>query len=446
MQKAVALCLLGALGALGCSPDPKVLRLEIVTGHETSAMTQDPAVSRVTVIGTTPEGEEIKAEAAPGGDLDFGEVDGDLAYTFEVTGFDGPGNEVLRGRSLGGLVLNGIEGETLPLFAQRKGEWARPPGELSRSHVSGPATAIGERFLFVTGGEAANDVLESEEYDLFAWAGAKGPTFPFPAETLVSFVDRLLALGGNQAQWLSDSGFEIATDVEDVSFNELSGGSAIFAPDGRTFIVGATRLNAKSDAVLQIAEDETVTVLRLNFARKGAAAAWLPEVGLVISGGAETGKGVEVLAEQGTSFAARDFPEDPTLGAAAIATSLGTLMLVGGEINGIASKTRLLDPRCASACSAEIVEEASPAEAVTRLSGFAIEKGRALVVGEESDPTGGTRAYLIDYLTPSLKELPFKEPRKGATCTPAPNGTLAVVGGVHEDGSPALTVEMFFPE
>jgi hypothetical protein len=29
---------------------------------------------------------------------------------------------------------------------------------------------------------------------------------------------------------------------------------------------------------------------------------------------------------------------------------------------------------------------------------------------------------------------------------PAPNGTLAVLGGVHEDGTPALTIETFFPE
>jgi hypothetical protein len=29
---------------------------------------------------------------------------------------------------------------------------------------------------------------------------------------------------------------------------------------------------------------------------------------------------------------------------------------------------------------------------------------------------------------------------------PAPNGTLALLGGVHADGTPALTIETFFPE
>jgi hypothetical protein len=53
---------------------------------------------------------------------------------------------------------------------------------------------------------------------------------------------------------------------------------------------------------------------------------------------------------------------------------------------------------------------------------------------------------VIDYLNPAVTEMPLREPRRGATAVPAPNGTLALMGGVHLDGTPALSVEMFFPE
>jgi hypothetical protein len=435
--------------ALACSSEPKVLTLDIVTGHETDAMTQDPPVARVEVKGTTPEGEEIEAEAAPGGDLDFGEVDGELAYTFEITGFDGPGNVVLRGRSIGGIVLNGVEADTIPLFAQRLGQWARPPGELARAHTRAPAVSVGERYLLTTGGDAPADAAESEEYDLFAWAGARGPTFPFAAETLVSYVDRALAIGGDQAKWLDGDGFADPTPVEGLSYADLSGGSVVLAPDGRVFIVGATRPANETDAVLEIsADEETVSVRRLAFPRAGAAAAWVPDVGLVVVGGSATAKGVEVLAQEGTTFAARDFPPDPTTGAAAAPSSLGTLALVGGVLEGAAARTRLLDPRCTSDCSPDPLDAATPPVALTRTAAFSREQGSPvlIVVGDDPAPEGLTRTFLVDYLNATVTELPLREPRLGATAVPAPNGTLALVGGVHPDGTPALTVEMLFPE
>ena len=434
---------------LACSSDPKVLTLDVVTGHETDAMTQDPAVTRVVVQGTTPEGEQIQAEAAPGGDLDFGEVDGDLAYTFEITGLDGPGDVVLRGRSIGGIVLNGIEGSTLPLFAQRLGQWARPPGQLARAHTNAPAVSVGERYLFTTGGDAPTDAAESEEYDLFSWAGARGRTFPFAAQTLVSYVNRVLALGGEQATWLGSSGFAEPTPVEGLSYADLSGGSVVFAPDGRVFVVGATRPSPETNAVLEIsADEETVSVRRLAFPRAGAAATWIPDVGLVVTGGSATGKGVEVLAQQGTTFAARDFPPDPTAGAAAVPTTLGTLALVGGLLEGAPAPTRLLDPRCTSNCAADELPDATPEVALTRTAAFARAQGSPvlIVAGDTPAPDSLTRTFLIDYLSATVTEVPLREPRAGATPVPAPNGTLALIGGLHPDGTPALTVEMFFPE
>lgn len=441
---AVVLSLAGLV--CGCGSEQAVLNVEVVTGLETDAMTRDPAVTRVVVTGTTPEGTVITAEAPPGGDLDFGEVEGDLAYTFETTGYDGQGNAVLRGRSLGGIVLSSISSGTFPLFVERLGGWSRGPGGIARGHANAPAVPIGERYLFMTGGDLAKDKVESEEYDLFWWDGAKGATFPFAAETLVSNVSSVLAFGSD-AVWLDANGFATPTLPSGLSsFTELSGGSAVAAPDGRVFVVGGTRADKATDAVLEIASDQTATVRRLVFPRAGAAAAWLPDVGLVVVGGSPDKAGVEVLPADGTAFAVRDFPPDATIGAAASANTLGTVLLAGGKVGDLGAKTRTLDPRCTSDCSVKELDLATPAAVLGRASMFALAKGRAVLVGEEADAAGQTRTFVIDYLEAGVTEMPLREPRRGATAVPAPNGTLAVMGGVHPDGSAALSVEMYFPE
>ena len=38
------------------------------------------------------------------------------------------------------------------------------------------------------------------------------------------------------------------------------------------------------------------------------------------------------------------------------------------------------------------------------------------------------------------------EDRIGGVTVPAPNGTLALLGGQNSAGDPVLTVEMFFPQ
>lgn len=433
-------------GAGGCSSGTSVVELDVVVGQETSAMTEDAPVTKVVVQGVSPEGTTMSATAAPGGTLDFGDINGDLAYTFDVTGFDAQGNTVLRGRSVGGIIPSDLAGEVFPVFAERLGGWSRPPGALARTHTHAPAVAIGERYLFMTGGDAQEDAVETEEYDLFWWEGAKGRTFPFAAETLVSNVDSVLALGSD-AIWLDSSGFASPTLPSGLdSFEPLAGGSAVSSDDGRLFLVGATRLDKPSDVVLEIAADQSVTVRKLVFPRAGAAATWVTDVGLVIVGGSATDQAVEVLPTQGTAFAVRDFPPDATTGAGAAASTLGTVILAGGTNNGVGAKTRLFDPRCTSDCTMDALDDATPDAALARTATFGLPGGRAVVVGDELDPKGQTRTFEINYLKPASREMPLREPRRGATPVPAPNGTLAILGGAHLDGTAALSVEMYFPE
>jgi hypothetical protein len=75
---------------------------------------------------------------------------------------------------------------------------------------------------------------------------------------------------------------------------------------------------------------------------------------------------------------------------------------------------------------------------------FRTDAGRLLVVGADSQ-SGATRTFAVTLSPPSANEIPLREPRLGASLVVAPNGTLAVLGGEHSDGSGAFTVEMLFP-
>ena len=67
-------------------------------------------------------------------------------------------------------------------------------------------------------------------------------------------------------------------------------------------------------------------------------------------------------------------------------------------------------------------------------------------VGGHQDEAGATRPYLVPLDRSAAVELPLKEPRSGAAVTPAPNGTLAVIGGLLPDGTGATHIEVLFPE
>lgn len=95
---------------------------------------------------------------------------------------------------------------------------------------------------------------------------------------------------------------------------------------------------------------------------------------------------------------------------------------------------------------AEVAGAALPA-AVADVAAFALPGGRVLAVGSEAGADGLTRSFVVDLAAAGqVEELALREPRRGATVVPAPNGTLALLGGVHAEGTAALTVETFFPE
>lgn len=440
-----------ALLLCGCGAEPRTITVEVIPGHETGAFAEDPAVAAWDIQVLDANGAALTSAAtAVGGELDFGEIPADEALTFEVTGRDGGGATVVRGRSMRGIFLGAVASEVIPVFAERLGQWARPPGELPGMRVGATAAPLGERYLVLSGGEVGegDDPRAAVAYDLLAWQGAAGVVLPRAARSVVGRGDTLLLIDDGGATWVDFAAGLVAEASLPAglgSFAEVAGGRTVVGPDGRAFVVGATRAGAETDAVLVVEADGALRAARLSAPRAEAAAAWVEGAGVVVAAGSATAPGVEVLAADGASASARDFPADPTRGAGAVPGALGDVTLVGGVLpDGAPAPTRAVLPACAQDCVATEIDGAALPAAITGVVAYAVPGDRVIAVGAEPAQNGLTRSFVLS--NEGVTEMPLREPRAGATAVPAPNGTLALLGGKLADGSPALTVEMWFPE
>ncbi|EYF02461.1 hypothetical protein [Chondromyces apiculatus] len=448
---AAASCLLAA----ACGDDEtRTLTLDIVTGHETTALRDDPPVVDVQIVATDTTGAAVAtASAPPGGTFDFGDLATDVPLTFDLTGTDATGAPVVRGRSLSGIVLGQIQSDALPLFVQRLGAWSRPPDTLPSTRLGAVAVSIAERYLALTGGafEGDDDPDSSLAYDLLGWYGDRAVPLPRVPRSAISRGTAMLAIDDSGATRI-DFASGVVTEIsppEGLTFADVAGGVPLEAADGRTFLVGATRPEAPTTAVLVVDADGSLRAASLAAPRVAAAAVWLDGVGLVIAGGNATAPGVEVLAAEATTATSRPFPPDPTAGAGAVVGGLGDVVLIGGLLpGGTPAPTRRLAPACATDCAPAPLDTALLPAPLADVRAYAFPAGRALALGTDATPDAGahTRSFLLDLITGAASELPLREPRAGASVIPAPNGTLALLGGVLDDGSPALTLEMLFPE
>ncbi len=436
---------------VGCG-DPPTLSLEVTPGHETGSLSEDPAIAEIEIVARGAEGElELSAKAKLGGSFDLGEVPDTSIVTFELTGRGGDGAVLARGRSVS-VPVAAVSTDVLSLFIQRSDRFARPPGEIVRSHVHAPGGVVAERFLVLTGGDAAAgaegpaDPAFGDYYDLLGLQGAESQAvLPRAARSLVVRGNRLILIGDDGASF-ADLDLGAPGELEapaGLSFGDVSGGVALEVPGGTTLVVGATRPEGATAGVLVVDGNGALTGLGLSAARAGAAAAFVEGFGLVVAGGSPDAAGAEVIGED-LSVSALPFPADGVTGAAAVTLGEDRLALFGGlDAAGLPAPTRVLDLRCASACVPEVVAAILIPELVRRGRAFATSSA-TLVVGETA--AGETLAFRASLGEGSLLPLPLREPRFGATPIPAPNGTLVVVGGLTAAGAPVRSVEMFFPE
>lgn len=454
------LLLVTASAVASCSDEPDEIEVAISLGYESGAMQAEPAVVNVTVEAVDADGKVLASGSAePGGSVDLGDYTTEEFVSFEVRGTDASGAPVLRGRSLG-FLAGALDGEALPIFAQRLGELSRPPGGIPNGHVGGVATIIAERWLLSTGGSraVAADGGEAEPaagdfYDLFAWDGASADTLPRAAASIVSRSTSVLLIDGAGATWFDfDSGDQFdAAAPGGTTFAAVAGGATVEAPDGVTFVVGATRTLAAgaTTTILRVDDEGNLTAANLATARAGAAATWVDGVGLVVTGGSTEGAGIEVLGSDDATAHALPFPASAVTGAGLVSIGESTALRVGGveTLEGAdgeaAAPSAVLSLTCAIDCAFDDFPAEAALPPLQGTSAYSTPRG-ILAIG--SDASGATRVHLVPLDRTAAIELLLKEPRSGAAVTPAPNGTLAIIGGQLADGTGATHVEMFFPE
>jgi hypothetical protein len=317
---------------------------------------------------------------------------------------------------------------------------------------------VAERFLIATGGDSAAgangpaDPAFGDYYDLLGLAGTESTAnLPRAARSLVVRGTELILIDDSGAtSVVLNQGNGSPADItppDGLTFADVSGGVAYEMPGGTTLVVGATRPEPPTAAVLAVDANGGMTALSLSVPRAGAAAAYVDGQGLVIAGGSPDGTGMEVIADD-LSVRSLPFPADATTGAAAVLHAESQVAIIGGRLAGAPAPTRVYDLNCAGMCDPgtvfyQLVPSADVPQLAGRGRGFAISNG-ALAIGETD--AGETVAFRVSIGEATVTQLPLREPRFGATPIPAPNGTLAIVGGVTDVGSPIRSVEIFFPE
>ena len=238
------------------------------------------------------------------------------------------------------------------------------------------------------------------------------------------------------------------------SWGDVAGGATVHnQSDGSAYIVGATRANNPTTAVLYVSATGQATPRTLLVPRAGAAAAWIQGVGLVVAGGSSdtTGAGVEVLTDGGANFVRQPFPTDGTTGAGIVALDGSTVLRAGGLSPDL---TRAPSVRLSLACG----EDCQPVPSGDTLdlmnpAGFWLDNGDTFWIG--TDPEGNTAARQLGA-SGGITPVPLREPRIGAAVVPnrpikqtdlqgLPTGQFAVLGGHRPDGTPALTLEFYQP-
>ncbi|MBI5531101.1 MAG: hypothetical protein HY898_00195 [Deltaproteobacteria bacterium] len=448
-----------------CSTSKPNATLVLIPGQETDAFTREPKPTQLKIHAVSIAGEKqtLASMPWPTGTFDIGDLPTDQFAALEAVGSTAAGDAVVRGRTLP-MALGSLDGAEVPLFMGRVGEMARPPGSLPVSRTRGVAGIVGGLYLVTSGG---TDVLDASgapvtaasaiAYDLGLWAPLQyTASSNLPRTPLTMAIVSLhfgLLIDAQGATWID---FDTTENVEatapaGMTFADVAGGVPVLGEDGAAYVVGATRAGGTpTAAVLRVGSDLSLSALTLTAPRAGASAAWSSGKGLVVAGGNASAPGVEWLATDATQFVALPFAPDPVAGGGATTLDATHVLLAGGvDDKGAPAPARMIDPSCASACSAQAIS-GSEATALEAASAWALSATKALVVGTApaAQPDAGqTRVVMVSLnaLAATTKLVVLREPRIGATAAALPMGTIAITGGKSPSGQAVRSVELFTP-
>ena len=443
-------CLLSLLALLGCtSTDLPPGSLSVLTGQETDTWTLDPTPEHAVLELVGANRTTLATVSTPVSQISLGVADSpESVASFELTAYDANEQVVVHGTSVPYSLMS-FGGAYPSLFAARTGGFSRAPGNLLFGYQHPLVEIFSHAYLLVAGGDSADSAsVALDVYDMANWAVE-------PKQTWLPRVPKTWAVAGWSLLAIDETGAIVVdlstgqsaafTAPAGLDFADLVGGDVIVGATDERYIIGATRNSgAPSDRVVRLDIDGTLRVLTLNTPRLGAAAADI-DGQIVIVGGADTGAGAEVLNAAQTGFTALPFAADATQGAALAKLTASTAILVGGAdpSSGARSPVRTLDLTCADSCSAAPV--AQLAFDYDQARAFYLNDNQLLVTGESTD--GQSHVFTLDKsIDFELTEQALRTPRTLASAVKMPNGQIGLVGGNSlDDGTPAASLELFFP-
>lgn len=415
-----------------CSSSQVTLGLDV--GDEKDALTRDPKVVTLTadVVDTSGTRTTLGTATLPADTIDLSDAPKTNFLHVEITGKDATNARVLFGRTVV-LQLGAAAGNTLPIFVQRTGSWARLPSPLadSRSH---PLVIPTTRTVLVGGGDEkqSQQVLTGYDFATLKALGAYGTTVAARSLVIANAAALLIGTGLGDDTKVSAVGYDLANAAlftfavpSGGTLEEIVGGPTVQGDDGESYVVGPARATGtKTTRVLKVAKDGTATFLSFNQARLGAAAAWIKGYGLLVVGGGAD-KGAEILPKGATVSNVIELPTDPTVGASLAQLDDTHAIVVGGDQGGgTGAPSRIINPRCLTGCTADPWGANLPFTS-TSTQLFGLDASSALLLAE--DGTGATHTFVVDAKT--ITEIPTRIARHGARATRGPLGNIVLAGG-----------------
>ncbi len=437
-------------GVLGCTSSAQGT-IQIITDEEAGTFTESPVPTELQILAVQSADASTTLATAklPATTIDLGQLDVNAAaVSINVSGLDATGARRVFGASLP-LQYGALADQTVPVFVQRTGGFARLPGPLSDSRQSPVLAVLQGEFLLIAGGSDAALSKTTQIFDFGAFGAFGSP----PSGLLTA--PKSLALVGTVAWLIDDTGgtyFDFSDSVEEAipvppmgTFADVAGGATVIDPNGVQYIVGGTRTTGPASAkVLKIDPGDLTNAscpscgnpswLTLTVPRLGAAAAWVDGLGLVVSGGNVTSTadaaGIEVVRLGSSTGTGLPFPSDPSTGAGAAALDAHHLLVAGGATPSLDDPgVRDIDLDCTPSSSSSCVTTwATLPFALASAQAFAWTVTDGLVVGNQAR-TGTTYAF---RLTPkSATEVPTKVEHTDARAAWSPVGSVVLFGGAN---------------
>ena len=405
--------------------------IAVTLGGETDTVSRSPAVDSYIVEAVDRSGNRqtlTQAKWSSGGSVDLGQLSQSVVASIQLTGSDANANAIVWG-AVPFATLGVFDGLTIPLFVQRKGEFARMPGTIADARNK-PLLQRTARGVYYAGGSLGGPIPPTGAYDLLLLQDFGSTLAANRVATSFAIIQlsQTNQEGDSALALLIDSAgvdeFGLATDEiyspgslpEGKSWADLAGGQTIVSPDdGTVYIIGSSKPDAVSSLVLQFPQSGTGSTLE-GVRRQGAAVAWAPKRGVFVYGGSATEVGAEIITSSSQPLPQKS---DATQGLAAVAFDSSTMLIAG-----TADTPHKIDLACTQSCAPIAWGKPLP-QPLTSPSLFAIGKETFLIVGD--DPSGATVAYRLSETSTDEKDL--KIPRTGARAIQVETGQVVIIGG-----------------